>query len=391
MAALPSMEWIVTDDIAREAWRRLHEFANVELTLDYLARRNGVATTAATSKNYRKQAEQARVCVLQANEYFEAARSSSLYTSPNHLYYGLVALSSMQMLLLGDGTCSLDFRRKNPQNSNHGLRFTTGCNAASARTGLSLLESSYAEVLQHGHFLSWYSRLPKQVYLYGLFKAAIPDGEWTDFRVWGAYSVASPDSLLGRKHAALDLLQFFPDLGQDLRRYGVSVSAARTTHEVRSAADGSTRQLWIIHQLLDPSCRDDLLARFSTPPRFAEFLLPRYSPGNVVYGVEAFIPNDPDFSLRSPESRDTLDHETIMYSDPIDTHELVDSFLVAYQLSMLSRYYPDLWVACIESHCKASQLIEQAVAVLIKKTPILTLSMLSETGLTISTHRAPWK
>lgn len=385
------MEWIVSDNIERESWRRLHEFANVDLTTDYLCTRHGPPSNPSVERNYRKQAEQARVCILQAKEYFDASRASTLFTSPNHLYYGLVGLSSALMLLLGDGRSSLDLRRRDPKNGHHGLRFTTGCNAAAAKRGLSILEESYAEVLGTGHFLGWYSVLPRRVDLYGLHKTEMREGSFTDFRACGGYDMAEPSKMIGRKRSAIDLLRHFPDLAQDFRRYGVAVAAARTTQEVRAHHSASLRNLWTIHQLFQPDKRDDLLERFQVQPRFADCLVPRVGPGGVVWAVEAIIPSVDGMEIRWPESRDTMDHETISYADLIDTHELVDSYIVAYQLSMLSRYYPDLWVACIESHCKAAKLIERTVDTLIKKTPILTLSLLSRSGVTISTHRAPWK
>lgn len=385
------MEWIVSDNIEREAWRRLHEFANVDLTTDYLAARHGTALTASIERNYKKQAQQSRVCILQAKEYFDAARDSTLFTSSNHLYYGLVSLSSALMLLLGDGRNSLDFRRRDPANGHHGLKFTTGCNATASTRGLTILEQSHAEVLGTGHFLGWYSVLPRRVDLYGLHKTELKDGNFSDFRACGGYVTAPPEALVGRKRTTLDLLRHFPDLAQDFHRYGVALSAARTTQEVRLHHSGQARNLWTIHQIFNPGSREALLERFQVTSRFADCLVPRVTPSGVVWAVEGIIPQVDGMELRWPESRDTMDHETVSYADPIDTHELVDAYLVAFQLSMLSRYYPDLWVACIESHCKAAKLIERTVDTLVKKTPVLTLSLLSPAGVTISTHRAPWK
>lgn len=84
------MKWIVTDDIYAKTWRRLFEFGNIELTVDEIVRRHGQPTQSSEKFSYRKQAQQVRVAILQAKEYFEAARQSSLYTSANHLYYGKI-------------------------------------------------------------------------------------------------------------------------------------------------------------------------------------------------------------------------------------------------------------------------------------------------------------
>ncbi|WP_288254542.1 hypothetical protein [uncultured Hydrogenophaga sp.] len=385
------MEWIVSDDIQSETWRRLHEFANIDLTNEYLVVRHGSPKSSSDRRNYRKQAEQARVCVLQAKEYFDAARSSSLFTAPNHLYYGLVALTSLQMLVLGDGECSLDFRRKKPENGQHGLSFGTGCDAAAATQGVKLLEYTYSEVQRFGHFMSWYSILPREISIYGLHKHDLLPGSFKDFGVCGTYSTAMPEKMIGRKKGALSLLTMLPDLAQDFRRYGIPLAAARSTQEMRRTQNSPWRNVWTFHQQFMPERFEDLLNRFYVSARFADCLIPHVDPNGNLWGVEVIDPDLGEMNFYSPESRDTMDHETISYAEPIDTHELVDAFMVSFQLSMLSRYYTDLWVGCIESHCKAAQLIARAVETLLNKCPILALSMLTPKGVLISTHRAPWK
>lgn len=121
------MRWIVTDNIYADTWRNILEFANIDLALDAIQRRHGPAQSKSQKANYLKQAEHVRVCALQAKEYFDAARSSSLFTSPNHAYYGAVSLASLCMLLLGDGRNSLDFLRSDKRNNHHGLDLKIGC------------------------------------------------------------------------------------------------------------------------------------------------------------------------------------------------------------------------------------------------------------------------
>jgi hypothetical protein len=85
-----------------------------------------------------------------------------------------------------------------------------------------------------------------------------------------------------------------------------------------------------------------------------------------------------------------LNNETILYAEIIDTHEFVDGYRAAFGLSMLSRYYPDLWVRCLESHCIAAKAIEHFVFVMIKKFPIMALGHLANDDIVISNHMPPW-
>ena len=102
-----------------------------------------------------------------------------------------------------------------------------------------------------------------------------------------------------------------------------------------------------------------------------------------------FTRNEP-IQFQFPDSREAMDHSTISYADHVEMFEIVDLYLVAYQLSMLSRYFPDLWVKCIESQCLSAKLISRATEIIGRKFPILCLSLLNGEKTVISTHRQPW-
>jgi hypothetical protein len=133
------------------------------------------------------------------------------------------------------------------------------------------------------------------------------------------------------------------------------------------------------------------LEEFSVTPRFAD-ALKFDGPDNGRSGIVSIqFKEGEEIGFRWPNSRDTMNHDSISYAGMPETHEIVDLYLVAYQLSMLSRYFPDIWVRCIESQCRAAKLIERATGIIARKLPILTLSMLSGEETVVSTHREPWK
>lgn len=74
----------------------------------------------------------------------------------------------------------------------------------------------------------------------------------------------------------------------------------------------------------------------------------------------------------------------------MDIPEVADMFLISYALSILSRYYPDVWVSFLESHCKGAKLIERIVRVITLKLPVLILNQLSGRLYIISNHRPFW-
>lgn len=385
------MRWIVTDDIYAETWRQLLEYSNLDLTKDVIASRHSSQKSKSYQDNLVKQAKQARVCVLQAKEYFDAARAASLFTSPNHSYYGAIALASLMMLVLGDGTKSLDYLRSDKTNNHHGLDFTTGCNANSASIGLTLVENSRVEVLRFGHFSNLYKTLPAKGPVFAAVKRSYGSTNTISMQTVGEYRVPAIDTLAGTKKTLLELLKYLPDLNSDLQRFGIKTVQSRSTHEVQHNTTGETTHTWRIHGCRSETELETLLENFAVSPRLSD-ALDFQGPENATTGIVTlrFKPLH-DFGIRWPSSRDTMNHDTISYADMPETHEIIDLYLVAYQLSMLSRYFPDIWVSCIESQCRAAKLIERATDIITKKLPILTLSMLCNEEIVISTHREPWK
>lgn len=217
------MQWLVTDNIYRETWHQLLEYSNAEITIDLIAGRHG-GISASQRKNFEKQAQQARFCVLQAKEYFDAATNSSIYTAPNHAYYGAVALASLVMLMTGDGRFSLDMLRKDSANNHHGLDFTTGCSAKSATQGLNLIEDSRSEILGRGHFSNWYRLIPARAAVLAPIKIiAAGNRARQTFGAVGGFQAPDISELAGKKMVSMELIKYLPDLDQDLARYGVAV------------------------------------------------------------------------------------------------------------------------------------------------------------------------
>lgn len=366
------------------------EFANVDLTLERIERSHRQA--APQRANFRKQAQQVRVCVLQAKEYFDAARASSLFTSPNHAYYGAVSLASAMMLILGDGTRSLDYLRKDAKNRHHGLNFSVGCTANAAASGLRLVENSFAEILTDGHFANWYTTLPRFGDTTAVVTRHLQARTFVkNLEIVGSFSVPTIEALTGKKRSILDALKYLPDLSLDLDRYSVGVPQSRCSHELEISPQGVRAHRWVIHGARSQEDRDAIVSRFEIHPRFAEGVTCQVDDTHVLGMIITIRWQGEEMGvLKFPNIREALNRDTIVYAHEADTHEIVDLYFVAYQLSMLARYFPDLWVSCIEAQCKGAKLIERGLDVIIQKLPILALSMLSG-GLTISTHQPPWQ
>lgn len=380
------MEWITSENTYEESWRRLLEFANVELAIEAISSFHGEPTKS-TLPHYQKQAEQARVALLQAKEYFEAAKASSLYTQPNHLYYGSVALSTACMLIRGDGTKSLDYLRKQGKNSHHGLDFTFSSDLKRSKVGLTLLENCFVKVCPNGHFSNWYSTLQGSQLIAAISQRITKYGRNRNMNYVGNYHIPDFSDLNGLKKDLMFILKRLPDLYTDLGRYGVVVNNARGEHQVfHDEVRGDKYSEFVFHSAPSHEILLSVIDNFKCDSgvNFSFNIHDGTTSGIVVSR------RDKDWGFSFPDSRTTLDHKTIFYAEPVTTPEVVDLFLISYVLSMLSRYYPDIWVSFIESHCKGAKLVERIVRILQLKMPNLMLNQITGNELIISNHRPPW-
>ena len=386
------MAWITTDNVPAEAWRHLLEYANHELAVEAIIKKHGEPKKNSLA-NYNKQAKQIRASILQAKEYFDAAESSSLITSPNHLYYGMISLGSAIMLLLGTGDKALDKLRQDKKNNNHGLDFTTSVNAASCQKGFNILTKSFTAVRNNGFFLQWYSTLPQVIPSYGeVISQNAQGGKWgrIDRVKVGEDHNLSSEKIVGYKTSILETLKYLPDLNSSLRNYEVTVPSSRMDFKVNKFNDSPQNSFeWRIHGAGSKEELELILDHFSVPEDKNDKLIRNVSSDGSSCIVK--LMHEEEFHFSYPSYRETINNEKIIYAtSQLNRHEIVDAYLSAYGLSMLSRYFPDIWVGCLESHCKAAKLIERLLFILIQKAPVMTLALMRSDDFVISTHRPPW-
>jgi hypothetical protein len=372
------------------------ELANPEYALSALIQRHGKPADTRSERNYKKQARQIRVSLLQAQEYFDAAYAASAATSPSHLYYGMVSLASAVMLLRGDGTKSLDVLRRDPKNLHHGLRFSTAATESSAKSGLVILSDTRVEVAPYGHFANWYTTLPRDWPVYGvetIIRAGSDTGKTNRVQL-GMDRIPDIRSLIGTSQNLLALLQMMPDLRAMLVRYNASIPSSRVSFEsqvLQAQTPGHPSQVTLTWRIHDARTRDalfSLLERFTARPGDESAFRWQMDESETRCIVTNRLVEGSDFTF--PSIREDMNLNAFAYGNKSSQSEFVDAYLVAYGLSMLARYNPDIWIASLESHCSATKVIDRFVDVMMTRAPILAARLLSDMDLIISVHNPSW-
>jgi hypothetical protein len=124
---------VSASDLSGYAWASLRRFQDVEYVASEIMRWHGLDNH---KRNVKKQATQIRYCLTQAREYFLAAKSVTLATKPNLLYYGTLSLALAEILFKQSGDSSLDRARQTHRH--HGLIFAENLPRATGYSGLAV-------------------------------------------------------------------------------------------------------------------------------------------------------------------------------------------------------------------------------------------------------------
>lgn len=108
---------IDVSNVSKFAWSELRRFHNSQYCCNKIIDLHSVPSK--HWKNAEKQAQQIRVCLAQAYEYYQAAEAVSLATKPTLLYYSIMHLALAEVLMKQSGDSSLD--RARMEHRHHGL------------------------------------------------------------------------------------------------------------------------------------------------------------------------------------------------------------------------------------------------------------------------------
>jgi hypothetical protein len=399
---------ISAENPSAEVWKHLRFFLDVQTTANRIRRLQGIAEDT-QRRNIEKQAHQIAFCIRQAEQYFTASSHVGLATRPVLLYYGAMHLSQALILLKKDGTHSLDARRKAYRHNHHGLDLNRGkaegaATATNAQDFLKFIECSchIHEEKPWGHFPLFVDSLVPTAFTIhcGIFLVGKQSFLERDIPM-NSLDPMPVAKLASRTLNALELIKGLPDLYFSLFQMGVVPDLCRGSikREIQYSSSGQPR----------PAIEGSASA--AVPPPFDhvvyadKFFLDGILPAQKAELVSLYKARNPKITIVDDhganlyltlQAEGTHDQAVFQqlgyYPDVIEdlagkkyyiirpdqyVPEPAALLALLFCLSMLSRYYPDIWMRNIDKNVRMAELMNELLNIVFRKFPNLILDQLT--------------
>lgn len=366
-----------TSDPSAFAWAGLRKFQNVENVAKTL---EAIHKVPAKHKDVvRKQAQQIRYCLIQAREYFAAAEAVTTATKPNLLYYGTMSLALAEILFKQSGESSLDRARQ--QHRHHGLTMTVGGTRKSATISESagLIRAHPVEQggIRKGTFELW-RKTSREHPLPGLATRFWPDGGSTSsFEVlYGAVAFEYPP-LPTNGLSLSECLANIPLLVEHTSRAGLPSPFVRGKCEARIWPVEQWRTEYVV--LFHPN---PLVQRLIETIRINPNVVDRMTIVQVNQGIHIMMESDwinGVVGMPMPPAATINTEEWRMWVETPALNEFGFIYVALYLAGNYARYFPDKWLADVESSNPLSLAIEELCSVAEWRAPWLALCELDQT------------
>lgn len=369
---------IIDASDTRSIWNHLKRFQNVSLVADAIERIHQVPSK--HKKNIHKQAGQLRFCLIQAAEYFAAARTVSLATKPVLLYYGLMSLALAEILFKQDGGSSLDVARG--ENAHHGLTFHLGGRpptVPSLQDSAALLTArpmAKANNQRVGTFDLWH-RSSREAPLCAQRTQRFQQGSQTGPIVVAMGSDKRFPLLPDDGLTLLECLQSLPCMVPVLRESGIASRLVRAHIRLEVEPDGSAVQRIVVHPGYAPTI-SELKPLLEFHPSLVDYIeLIEMSGSSFIVRISV-PPKFGAIPVSYPKGFQSEVDEVFFSTRHSALNEFGFYYLGIYMLGNYARYHPESWMADVENSTQLSIVADTFISSLEQRVPLLTLSELSE-------------
>ncbi|WP_122945613.1 MULTISPECIES: YaaC family protein [Burkholderia] len=328
--------------------------------------------------NARRQATQLRQCLMQAREYYDAARAVSLATRPVLLYYSTMSLALAEVLMKQSADSRLEKLRE--FHGCHGLQLSManavlpGDDLEIATAALRAKPQTAPDGSARGTFEVW-RRSSRELPIVGRYTQthATPGMTTSGIRVLMSGTDVEPDVYPINGLSLLDVLQGLPQMVEILATYGIRPKLVRSTCSARFGAENQDPTLSIVVHPSIPETMNNFMDLIHFAPRG----LHRIDIVEYPNGIHLQIPLTNDVPGQLPWSICT-DVANTWFSS---RHEFLNEFGLIYVAlhvaGNFARYYPDKWLCHIEASSPLALTIDRLTDVAFDRVPLLVAGELA--------------
>lgn len=365
-------------DVAKYAWMRLAQYQNIEAVTQQIMRLHALPER--HRANARRQAAQIRQCLMQAREYFEAAQVVSLATRPVLLYYSLMSLALCEILLKQSADSRLE--RLRAEHGCHGLSLSLMSQTspsdtlADAAAALIAKPQLVPSGLARGTFEVW-RRSSRELPMSGMLTQALPGTTATTSgtAVLGVGLDIEPARFPAGGRSLLSILQCLPQMVELVYEHDVLPNLVRAKCTATSDATHLARVTQItVHpgpQILIDAFGNQVVVPASDSPQIDIQELPS--------GVIFSFPQKTAITLPWCVCIDTK--SVWMSTQQENLNEFGLLYVGLHIAGNFARYYPDKWLAHIESSSPLALAIDRLTETAFDRAPLLALCEFARTQL----------
>ncbi|MBW4548434.1 MAG: YaaC family protein [Symplocastrum torsivum CPER-KK1] len=400
---------IISENPTQEVWKLLRFFKDENYCMKYHSRHPKTTEESGKNqkKNIKKQAKQIAYCIRQAEEYFKASAQVGLATRPNLLYYGAVSLSNALILLKKDGKFSLDFRRQSDTHQHHGLelvkRFNEMNKVKNDNKGNIGIENFF-ELLEckchinkdskkpWGNFPLFYESLePRAVVVNGDFSETDQAARGIIKVVINGSNLLPVDGFIEKKINTLDILRALPDMYFQLKQFDIQPNLCpgniygNITHSYSMDEQGER----VFIEAIDSYNFSIDFIPATLKEKFINLYKQSHIPITLIHELKAnllfnmtanFGEKKLERIFNDPGVVDDINGQIFYISNPNEyLPEPAAYMILLFNLGMLCRYYPDVWLEIIDNNVPIAEITDSLLNIVYRKFPNLILDLMTNT------------
>lgn len=366
------------NDVLDYSWTIINRFKNTSFVSKYICDIHSIPKS--QINNVKKQAIQIRQCLIQAEEYFKAARTVSLATRPLLLYYGTMSFALAEILLKQSGDSSLD--RARGAHAHHGLDLRISSNPskvedlAGSGSLLRAVPMKKSDGSRYGTFELWH-RSSRESPICATFENTVVEGSNTsETNIIALPNDTRPELLPSSGMSLLQCFQNVPRMTQLLSDHKIETLLARGVYRSTSSSISKKSTYTLIIHPTPLATLEKTYERIHCHPSGIDSLeIVELAHGCIIR--QRFSDEVPAYGLTLPNSFQDKVSEFTFCADNESLNEFGTLYVGLFILGNYARYFPDFWMVDVEYNTDLMLAAAKFLEISQNRIPTLACSELS--------------